>query len=230
MTATTNRLLVATFSTVFLHGIFLSYHFQQNRTSPTPLPSQHIIVSFGETNPPKEKESIRKQRIPPKQTEVPAIPESVTKKTLKTRRQPEKIFSLRKKQLTLQKEEIIEKAVETKAVSPPSREQTVSTTVPKQSCASARVIDYATPLYRVNPPPKYPRSARSRGMEGVVLLEVFVNIVGKVKEIKLLKSSGYAILDRAALKAVNNWRFSPGSVNGTLEAMRVRVPIHFRLN
>ncbi|NOX25839.1 MAG: hypothetical protein GXP59_06970 [Deltaproteobacteria bacterium] len=33
----------------------------------------------------------------------------------------------------------------------------------------------------------------------------------------------------AAAKAVQHWRFQPGNINGTKQAMRVKVPIRFRL-
>jgi len=224
MTATTNRLLAATFSTIFFHWIFLSHHFQQNRTLPTPLPPQRIVVSFGKQKTPPEQKSIKKQPVLPKTTQTPAVVKPPARKEPQAQISPIKINPLKKKRLPVLKEKVEEIAV------PPPIKKQLANPLPKPNSADAGVIDYATPLYRINLPPKYPRSARHRGLEGTVLVEVFVNIAGKVKELKLLKSSGYTILDNAALKAVRKWSFSPGSVNGTLEAMRVRVPIRFRLN
>jgi len=85
------------------------------------------------------------------------------------------------------------------------------------------------PAYKKNPPPPYPRSARRRGMEGTVLLEVFVSAQGKPEKIKLLESSGHGVLDRAALSAVRSWIFEPGTIGDRPVDMWVRVPIRFEL-
>ena len=89
----------------------------------------------------------------------------------------------------------------------------------------------ATPLgYGENPPMPYPHSARRRGWEGEVLLRVEVSTSGKVISAHIEASSGYGILDDTALQAVSNWRFRPGSINGTPKADTVLVPVHFQLN
>ena len=81
-----------------------------------------------------------------------------------------------------------------------------------------------------NPAPPYPVLARRRGYEGLVLLEVLVTREGRVAELRVKKSSGYKVLDRAAVKAVKNWLFEPGVKNGTTIDMWVEVPVRFRLN
>ena len=87
----------------------------------------------------------------------------------------------------------------------------------------------ATPLYADNPPPRYPRSARRRGHQGTVLLSVFVNPDGGVGELKVQRSSGFEILDKAALAAVRQWRFASGRRGDTPVGMWVEVPIRFEL-
>lgn len=93
----------------------------------------------------------------------------------------------------------------------------------------APVIRKAKPLYRRNPPPRYPRLARKRKYQGVVILEVFVNRQGSVGEVKVFKSSGYSILDKTALKSVKKWEFEPGKHGGDNVEMWVRVPVRFQL-
>lgn len=56
--------------------------------------------------------------------------------------------------------------------------------------------------------PKYPSSARSAGIEGVVGVKMLVNASGKVENAFVVRSSGNAALDEAALAAVYKWRFS----------------------
>ena len=57
--------------------------------------------------------------------------------------------------------------------------------------------------------PKYPSSARNAGVEGVVGVKMLVNASGKVEEAFVVRSSGNADLDEAAVAAVYKWRFSP---------------------
>ena len=57
--------------------------------------------------------------------------------------------------------------------------------------------------------PKYPSSARSAGIEGVVGVKMLVNASGKVTEATVVRSSGNAALDEAAVAAVYKWRFTP---------------------
>ena len=87
----------------------------------------------------------------------------------------------------------------------------------------------ASPLYRENPVPEYPLIARKRGYQGTVVLEVLVNREGRVKELTLSASSGYSVLDQAALASVRTWLFEPGMRGGEKVDMWVKVPVRFRL-
>ena len=86
------------------------------------------------------------------------------------------------------------------------------------------------PLYDINPPPIYPRLARRRQYEGTVLLEVLVGKDGRAAQVRVARSSGYPILDRNARDTVARWRFEPARRNGRPVAMRVEVPIVYKLN
>jgi protein TonB len=101
--------------------------------------------------------------------------------------------------------------------------------VPQPKAPPAPVIRKAKPLYRHNPPPRYPRLARKRKYQGVVILEVFVNRDGSVGDAKVFKSSGYAILDKTAIKSVKKWEFEPGRRGDDQLEMWVRVPVRFQL-
>jgi periplasmic protein TonB len=90
-------------------------------------------------------------------------------------------------------------------------------------------VHEATPLYRQNPVPEYPLIARKRGYQGTVVLEVLVNREGKVKELTLSASSGYSVLDQAALTSVKTWLFDPGTRGGEKVDMWVKVPVRFQL-
>ena len=88
---------------------------------------------------------------------------------------------------------------------------------------------YYPARYRGTPvQPQYPRLAVRLGQEGITRLEVEINTQGEVVAISLHKSSGFAVLDRAAIAAVQEWKFIPPSgVNGTSKAL---VPVRFKLS
>jgi protein TonB len=92
-----------------------------------------------------------------------------------------------------------------------------------------QIIREARPLYRSNPPPKYPVLARRRGFQGNVVLEVLVSQIGNVIDLRVLSSSGYSILDSAAISSVKHWTFEPGMRGQEKVEMWVRVPIRFEL-
>jgi protein TonB len=97
------------------------------------------------------------------------------------------------------------------------------------SSASATALIMAKPLYRQNPAPAYPRKARRRGYEGIVMLKVLVDENGRVDDLMVLESSGHPILDRTALASVRKWLFEPGTEGGIKKKMWVKVPIRFDL-
>ena len=63
--------------------------------------------------------------------------------------------------------------------------------------------------------PEYPAAARRLGEQGSLLMEVLVDMDGRVLDTRLVKSSGFERLDRAALEGVKaDYRFLPGTVDG----------------
>lgn len=84
--------------------------------------------------------------------------------------------------------------------------------------------------YGSNPKPKYPGIATRRGWEGTVHLLVKVSVEGDSEEVALQHSSGYDVLDEAAIEAVEKWKFIPAKRGDTAVASSVIVPINFVLN
>ncbi len=85
----------------------------------------------------------------------------------------------------------------------------------------------ATPTAK--PPPDYPVRAIERDLQGRVVLLVEVLPDGAVGRIEVKVSSGYAILDRAATKAVAEWHFRPAYAQGQPVRSIVEVPFNFKL-
>lgn len=81
-------------------------------------------------------------------------------------------------------------------------------------------------------PPEYPASAIRRSQEGTVQLLIHVLPNGRVGDVKINRSSGFPVLDAAAMrKARAAWRFLPAaSGGGQLIAAWGTLDVKFQLN
>lgn len=88
----------------------------------------------------------------------------------------------------------------------------------------------ATLAYAEAPPPRYPRPAIQRRLEGVVTLRVLVDAGGRPQAVEIERSSGHRVLDQAAREQVlARWRFHPAVRDGRAIAAYALVPVAFRL-
>jgi len=95
--------------------------------------------------------------------------------------------------------------------------------------AAAQPATDAVPDYRSNPLPDYPYLARQKRWQGVVWLLVDVTAEGLVADLRIERSCGHGVLDRAARRTVQRWRFSPAKRGGVPTASQVRIPVRFQL-
>lgn len=109
------------------------------------------------------------------------------------------------------------------AVPEPAPVQAISPTQPIE------VLSHKPSFRRPPQPPHYPAQARRRNQQGTVLLEVRLDERGQQRGLAVLRSSGIASLDRAALEAVAAWRFNPQQQGGVAVPSRVQIPIEFAL-
>lgn len=103
------------------------------------------------------------------------------------------------------------------ALSPPPTEET------------GAAVEVSVPLYDINPSPDYPSVAIRRRYEGTVMLNVLVDKTGRAAEVKVDRSSGYAVLDRNAKAVVSRWRFKPARKGTQTIEMWVQVPVRYKL-
>jgi TonB family protein len=62
-------------------------------------------------------------------------------------------------------------------------------------------------------PPAYPPEARDNGLTGKGVAVVKIDpATGRVTSTSMVKSTGHEILDNAALRAFQQWRFRPGGI------------------
>ena len=64
-------------------------------------------------------------------------------------------------------------------------------------------------LRPIRKPIHYPDAARRAGIQGRARVQMTIDARGNVVDARLLASSGYAILDQAALASARGWRFEP---------------------
>jgi protein TonB len=96
--------------------------------------------------------------------------------------------------------------------------------------AAPKTANFSQPVVIRNTPPIYPETARRAGWEGRVTVRVEVSADGLPMSVALEKSSGYGVLDQAALRAVKTWRFQPRAIGGVAMAGTVDVPVNFTLS
>lgn len=62
-----------------------------------------------------------------------------------------------------------------------------------------------------------------------MIVVVWVDAAGNAARAAVRHSSGFPLLDEAALQAVRNWQFVPARVDGIAIATAVEVPVNFAL-
>lgn len=59
--------------------------------------------------------------------------------------------------------------------------------------------------------PEYPRGAERRGIEGTVRIAYSIDAGGNVVNAEVVEASPAGVFDRAALAAIENWRYTPAA-------------------
>ncbi|AIF49886.1 energy transducer TonB [Pelosinus sp. UFO1] len=90
----------------------------------------------------------------------------------------------------------------------------------------------AAPLILSKSDPVYPSAARQAGLEGTVILKIQILANGRPGDIAVARSTGHAVLDEAAITAVEKWRFVPAKdrTSGRAMACTTTLPVSFHLH
>ena len=89
-------------------------------------------------------------------------------------------------------------------------------------------VDDLSPRPIYSPAPPYPATAVFQGLSGRVLLRLTVSAEGTVSLVEVLESSGFPVLDNAAVATIRTWRFEPPRLGGVPVETRARLPVNFR--
>lgn len=90
------------------------------------------------------------------------------------------------------------------------------------------VLDYDQPPKAIKlTKPQYPQDAFVKKIEGTVVLEIVIDITGRVVHARVVQS--IPLLDAAALQTVYQWRFQPAVKHGRPVSTRATAPVTFRI-
>ncbi len=142
-------------------------------------------------------------------------------------KQNRKVEIKKKQKPEIKKPESVKKEIENVAEFFPKQEKKETKKAKKVSASFQSIM--TLPAYKKTEPPVYPKLAKKRNYEGVVILDILVNKDGKPQDIKIAVSCTYDILDKVAIKAVKKWFFEPATKGGKPIEARVKVPVHFKL-
>jgi len=102
--------------------------------------------------------------------------------------------------------------------------------IPNDVFPRVKFIPYDDPPRPLTPiKPKYPEIAQEAGIEGTVIVQVFVDKKGRVKETIILKGIPNTGLDEAAIAAIRETRFEPGKQRERPVGVWISIPVNFRL-
>lgn len=252
------RLILPAIVALVLHGFLVSFQLPKQQTVKPSLKGNSIKVEINtfsvKSTVPKKKEEPKQiakteeiipepivEKTKPEQTKVITKPIVIPKKQKKIRivpKQKEELVEEKqsetqsKKDVEKPSEVVPEKVSEIQATAIESAvniENEFKEDLPTEQNTLASLQKKAIPIYRQNKQPPYPVMARRRGYEGEILLNVLVDPEGMVSEITIKRSSGHLSLDRAAIKAVKKWLFTPAMEGSRPVSMWVDVPIDFQL-
>jgi|TARA_Y100000588_G_scaffold293457_1_gene313101 protein TonB len=77
--------------------------------------------------------------------------------------------------------------------------------------------------------PVYPEIAQEAGIEGTVVVQVFVDKKGRVQDTLVLKGIPNTGLDEAAVTAIKKTRFRPAKQRERAVGVWISIPVNFRL-
>ncbi len=166
--------------------------------------------------------------------EVAAVPEPAKPEVVK--KPPEKAKPVLRKEPKPKKPKPVKEkpkpvAKKPKPVEPekPAMERSV-TELSQSPGLSNEPVMVTEPAIRNWVEPRYPRLAQRRNQQGSVMLDVIVDEQGNPMTVDVLESSGYPVLDKAAIDAVKRWSFEPEQRNQQFVRSRVHIPVVFEIS
>jgi len=112
----------------------------------------------------------------------------------------------------------------------PARQVPIASSETPGAVSQNTVMVRARPRTEINPPAIYPEEARALRQQGTVYLRVAVTAEGRVENVEVLLTSGFPLLDEAAITAVRDWVYDPVRNDTGPVSSHITVPYRFTLN
>lgn len=194
-----------------------------------------IVVGLTLINPIKKnvkkyKFSVLEKTIgaPEQQKPIAALDITQQPKLVETQKiPPKKVFGLNKNTITSSD---VGAAIEVKAGNTISKEQ--DNEILEGNADPIPVAEFLVtkmPLIKKEVRASYPAEARSKNIQGVVLIDILIDESGKVHSAELFKGLGFG-LDEAALAALKQFEFDPARVDQKTVAVKIRYAYRFVLD
>ncbi|HIF9464438.1 TPA: energy transducer TonB [Photobacterium damselae] len=247
----TTRYVIAGAVSVIIHGLILSAVPSQNAIA-MPIGNQIAPVSLNLVTapiaPPPPAQDVAKAEVKPQksvkktqQIEQKTAVKKLVKKTTPTKKAAKKVANKTKKaeQKPVVKNRDSKPVKSATKPQPQSRLKNETSQVANTANNKKALLSSGTqspelvsrPTFATRPGPvSYPRLAKRRGIQGQVMVEIWIDPKGKQIKQKVISSSGTEILDQAALTAIKKWKFSSHIVDGQAIAHRVHIPVRFQLD
>lgn len=254
---TLNRYLFCAAISVAIHSVYVFADQPKNRVvmtsmqQATSLNIQLVTTDKSTSKTVKKIDSTieKKQQTPSTSEYIASTPPAVhseAKPVVKTKANPKVKSTVTKvQQPPLQKKplaEKVEKSITKKSVTdhhklattmaePLKNEDKGKVSPTTQQAINALPVQIQQPSFKAKPQPiKYPRLAKRRNMQGETLVEIWLDKQGEQIKQRIISSSGYQLLDNAALASIKHWQFQ-GHYDGHQKiASRVQIPVTFTLN
>lgn len=182
-----------------------------------------VALSFATVSQPQVEEPVVAAVAEPAKPEVVEKPPQKARPVLKKEPKPKKPEPVKEKPKPVAKKP---KPVEPEK---PAMERSV-TELSQSPGLSNEPVMVTEPAIRNWVEPRYPRLAQRRNQQGSVMLDVIVDERGNPITVDVLESSGYPVLDKAAIDAVKRWSFEPEQRNQQFVRSRVHIPVVFEIS
>jgi protein TonB len=106
--------------------------------------------------------------------------------------------------------------------------QTASVSLPVASLPP-KYVGVLQPSFQTRVEPDYPLAARRQHQQGAVTLGLYINELGTLDKVEIVKSSGHPALDDAAADAMRQSSFHPAYQGATPVPSHGEITINFRL-
>nr|WP_206779912.1 energy transducer TonB [Vibrio owensii] len=192
-------------------------------------PTPQEVVEKKQPEPQKKPQPKPEPKPVKKTVEKPIVKKEAIKKK-PVEKKPKPVKKPQTSKPVAKKDPQPKEKVEKKVAKEPVPQQKAAPTEQSKGATSQPVM-IDQPAFVSQPvQPRYPRSARKRGIEGVALYEVWLDKNGNQVKQVLIESSGAEMLDVSALRAIKQWQFSPHISGGQKVAHRVQIPVRFKLD